>query len=496
MGFQDDGAMLVGRRNLLTGAVLAGAASMLPSPASVLPAVARAAETQEDGPPATVILARYGAGLRYEDIPAPALQRAKDCITDAVATIVYGADLPWSRIIIDYARGAGSGGRSRILGTGAAGVHPAMAALAQGAMAHAFELDNLTKPDSGGHPGAVLFSSGLAMAQDRGLGGRALLTAIVAGAEVMIRIGYATEHSDEERGFHAPSSCGPFGGAITVGHLLGFDAARMTDALGIAGSCSGGLLAFAHSGDGAMVKRFNLGRGAEGGVVAASLASAGFNGPSKVIEGEGGFLRAFCPKWDAAQLTDGLGSVFKTMTIMIKRYACHITAHTPVEAILDLRQQNGFAAADIVKIEIAGSPRMTTVNNIPAPGDALLAQFSIPFCVALAMYRDPIDPDSFDAAVWQDPQIRALAQHVTMVAAPGQSNLDLASTVTVSLTDGRVLSRHVTAFTGTPERPLDRAGLRQKFMLLTKAHAAADMARLFDRLQQIETEADLDWLSV
>ena len=477
----------IGRRGLMTGAVLAAAAPGLPPAAS-------AAEAGS-GAGATIALARYGAGLRYEDIPAPALQRARDCITDAVATIIYGADLPWSRIIIAYAK-TGGGGRSQILGTGPGGVQPAMAALAQGAMAHAFELDNLTMPDSGGHPGAVLFSSGLAIAQDRGLGGRALLTALVAGAEVMIRIGTATEHSDEERGFHAPSSVGPFGGAITAGHLLGFDTARMTNALGIAGSCSGGLLAFAHAGDGAMVKRFNLGRGAEGGVVAASLAAAGFAGPSTVIEGEGGFLRAFCPRWDAAPLSAGLGSDFKTMTIMIKRYACHITAHTPVEAMLDLRQAHGFAAADIAAIAIAGSPRMATVNNIPSPPDVLLAQFSIPFCVALAMYRDPVDPRSFDAAVWQDPQIRALTQRVTMSAAPGQSNSDLASTVTVTLKDGAVFSAHVTAFTGTPQRPLDRAGLRQKFMLLTGAHPEAAMAGLFDRLQQIDTEPNLDWLSV
>ena len=481
--------ILVGRRGLLAGAVLAGAAPALTP-------VAVAAESSPQVPQTTVTLAQYAVGLRYEDIPAPALQRAKDCITDAVGTIIYGADLPWSRMIIDYVRATSGGGRSQILGTGNAPVHPAAAALAQGAMAHAFELDNLTKPDSGGHPGAVLFSSGLAVAQDRGLGGRALLAAVVAGAEVMIRIGYATEHTDEERGFHAPSSVGPFGGAITVGHLLGFDAARMTNALGIAGSCSGGLLAFAHSGDGAMVKRFNLGRGAEGGVVAASLAASGFTGPSTIIEGEGGFLRAFCPKWDAAQLTDGLGSVFKTMTIMIKRYACHITAHTPVEAILDLRQQHGFTASDISAITVAGSPRMATVNNIPAPRDVLLAQFSIPFCVALAMVRDPIDPASFDAKVMDDPQIRALVPRVTMSVTPGQSNLDLASTVTVTLTDGRVFSERVTAFTGTPERPLDRDGLRHKFMLLTKAHPEPEMARLFDRLQQIETEPSLDWLSV
>jgi 2-methylcitrate dehydratase PrpD len=489
------GPLPVGRRGFIAGAMLAGAVpTLLPA---ALPTEAVAAQEADEGAGATRTLAAYGAALRFEDIPPEAVQRAKDCITDAVATIVYGADLPWSRIIIDYARKTGSGGgRSQILGAGARAVQPAMAALAQGAMAHAFELDNLTKPDSGGHPGAVLFSTGLAMAQDRGLGGRALLTALVAGAEVMIRIGYATLHTDEERGFHAPSSVGPFGGAVTVGHLLGFDAARMTEALGIAGSCSGGLLAFAHSGDGAMVKRFNLGRGAEGGVVAASLAESGFTGPSTVIEGEGGFLRAFCPKWDAAPLTQGLGHDFKTMTIMIKRYACHITAHTPVEAMLDLRQQYRFGPDAIAAIAIAGSPRMATVNNIPAPRDALLAQFSIPFCVALAMVRDPVDPRSFDADVVKDQQILALAQRVTMSAAPGQSNTELASTVTVTLKDGRSVSQHVTAFTGTPERPLDRAGLRQKFMLLTKAHPEPAMAQLFDRLQQIENEPDLAWLSV
>ena len=86
----------------------------------------------------------------------------------------------------------------------------------------------------------MLFSAGLAVAQDRGRSGRELLTAFVAGAEVMIRIGFATEHTDEERGFHAPSAAGPFGGAVTAGHLLGFDADRMANALGIAGSCPAG----------------------------------------------------------------------------------------------------------------------------------------------------------------------------------------------------------------------------------------------------------------
>ncbi|MGF6774036.1 2-methylcitrate dehydratase PrpD [Paraburkholderia sp. GAS199] len=492
-----------GRRLFIQRSLLAAAGScLLPGVAAqaaeTAPAAASAASsgTEPASPSPTVVLAQYGAGLRYEVIPAPVLQRAKDCMTDAVATIIYGADLPWSKMIIAYVRQNGSGGRSQILGAGTQPVHPPGAALAQAAMAHAFELDNLTKPDSGAHPGAALFSSGLAVAQDRGLGGRALLTAFVAGAETMIRIGYATEHTNEERGFHAPGTTGPFGSAITVGHLLGLDAGKMTNALGVAGSCAGGLLAFAHAGNGAMVKRLNVGRGAEGGVLAASLAAEGFTGPSTVLEGEGGFLRAFCPQYDLSQLTLGLGQTYETMNIMIKRYACHITAHTPVEAMLDLRRAHGFAASDVASIEVAGSPRMATVNNIAHPADALLAQFSIPFCVALSLYRNPVDPRSFDANVIHDNAIMAMTQRVRMTAAPGQRNDDLASTVTVTLNDGRVFSERVTAFTGTPERPLDRAGLREKFMLLTRDHPEAAMSALFDRLQNIEQEHDLAWLRV
>jgi 2-methylcitrate dehydratase PrpD len=480
---------------LLAGAAEAAQATTPGSTANAQDSSA-AAPNSPKAPSPTVTLAHYGAAFRYEDIPPEVLQRAKDAMTDAVATIIYGAELPWSKMIIAYVRQNGSGGRSQILGAGTQPVHPPAAALAQGAMAHAFELDNLTSPDSGAHPGACLFSPGLAISQDRGLGGRALLSSFVAGAEVMLRIGYATKHTNEERGFHAPGTTGPFGGAITVGHLLGLNPDQMVNALGIAGSCAGGLLAFAHAGNGAMVKRLNVGRGAEGGVVAASLASEGFTGPSTVLEGDGGFLKAFCPEYDLSQLTLGLGQKYETMNIMIKRYACHITAHTPVEAILDLRRQNGFKAEDVASIQVAGSQRMATVNNIPVPSDALLAQFSIPFCVALALYRNPVDPRSFDENVAKDPAILAMTQKVKMSVTPGQSNGDLASTVTVTLNDGRTFSQHVTNFSGTPEHPLDRAGLREKFMLLTRSHSPTTMGHLFDRLQNLEAENNLDWLRV
>ncbi len=270
----------------------------------------------------TVHLAEYAAGLRYEDLPPNVIQRAKDCITDTVAVVVLGNGLPWSRIIAAYAQRVGAGGHSRILGAEGPLVQAPAAALANETLAHAFESDNLTKPGAGVHPGATLLPPGLAVAQERGSSGRELITAVVAGFEVMYRIGYATKHSNERRGFHAPGTTGPFGAAVAAGVLLGLDAENMTNALGIAGSLAGGLMEFARSGTGAMVKRLHLGRACESGVMAANLAADGFTGPRSVIEGEAGFLKVFCTEWDMADLTRGLGSDYATLKLCLKRFPC------------------------------------------------------------------------------------------------------------------------------------------------------------------------------
>src|SRR6266849_3403971 len=149
----------------------------------------------------TVQLAEYVAALRYEDLPAEVIAGAKDCIIDTVAACICGSALPWSRIVIEYAERTGPGGASRILGRGTAVQAPA-AALANGALAHAFELDSLTRPGAGAHPGATVLPPALAVAQQQGgISGKALIAAFVAGNEVMIRIGRATGHTNEARGF-------------------------------------------------------------------------------------------------------------------------------------------------------------------------------------------------------------------------------------------------------------------------------------------------------
>jgi len=95
-----------------------------------------------------------------------------------------------------------------------------------------------------------------------------------------------------------------------------------------------------------------------------------------------------------------------------------------------------------------------------------------------------------------DRAILDLAARTKVTIVPGQDRRDLAVTVTVRLKDGRAVARRVTSFKGTPERPLARAELREKFMLLSKRLGDGRMAPLFERLQGIENEKSLDWLNV
>jgi 2-methylcitrate dehydratase PrpD len=438
----------------------------------------------------TVRLARYAAALRYEDLPSEIVTRAKECIADTVAAIICGAGLPWSRIVIAYAERTGPGGKCHILGAGMPSVTAPAAALANGALAHAFELDSLTRPGAGVHPGATLLPPALALAQQQGLGGRALIAAFVAGCEVMVRIGRATGHTNEQRGFHAPGNTGPFGGAIAGGHLLRLDAERMAMALGIAGSLACGLLEFARAGRGGMVKRLHLGRASEGGVLAASLAQDGFTAPDTVLEGPFGFLAVFCREWDIAELTKGLGEHWETSSIALKRYPCHINAHAAVKAITQLRADYGFAGADIEHLEITGSERMATLHNIPEPADLMMAQYSVPFCAALAVYRDPRNPESFAEGALDNPDIRALCRRVTVEAVSNTVGHGAgATTVTIDLKGNQRLAARVDDGTLAPN------DLEDKFLRLTRgALGEGRAATLFERLQQLESEPALDWL--
>lgn len=441
----------------------------------------------------TKLLAAYAANLSYEEIPPEVIERAQDCLIDSFGAAIYGADLPWSRVIIDYARRYGAGGKSSILGSSHGKVQAPLAALANGALVHSFELDNVRQPGAGVHAGATLMPAGLAIAEELGLSGEEFITAFVAGCEVMFRIGHACRETSERLGFHAPALTGTFGAAVTAGRLMGLDIPQMVCALGIAGSLSSGLLEFAKSGTGGMVKRLHLGRAAEGGVLAASLARAGFTGPETILEGKFGFLQAFSREPDLSRLTHGLGKQYEVMNICMKRFPCHINAQAPIQAVQELQTEFKFAGREAEGITIAGGEKILTHHNIPEPKDVMMAQYSIPFSVALSLFRDPADPRSFSEANIRDPEILSLSRRIKPVLdeACGYIEGYRGARVTIRLRGGREQVREVKEFKGTPACPLSRKEIKDKFSLLASGLGKATSERLVQRIENLAAEKNV-----
>jgi 2-methylcitrate dehydratase PrpD len=230
-----------------------------------------------------------------------------------------------------------------------------------------------------------------------------------------------------------------------------------------------------------------LGRASEAGVLAASFAADGFAGPRTVLEGEFGFLKVFCTKWNEAELTRGLDEAFVVSSTVLKRYPCHATAHAAVRAVRDLQAEHGFSGPEVEAITVTGTERMVERYNILEAADLMLAQYSIPFCVALALHREARNPESFDETALSHPQIRALCRRVRPVPEPRGAHAGMASAVV--LADGWHFEGHA------ENGMLEPGELDDKLLRLTRGTLGEPGATaLFDRLQRLEGETDLRWL--
>ena len=191
----------------------------------------------------TVPLAEWVADLSFDAIPEQVRDRAKHLLLDGVACGLVGAQLPWSRVATAATLGIEATGDATVIGTGLTTSGPA-SVLLNSTFVQGFELDDF-------HPLAPLHNNSLILpvllAGARQLGtvtGKDALTAAVAGFEVGPRVGLALHGAEMlSRGWHSGPVFGTHTAAMTTGRLYGLDAAQLEDALGMAGTQSGGLMA-------------------------------------------------------------------------------------------------------------------------------------------------------------------------------------------------------------------------------------------------------------
>jgi 2-methylcitrate dehydratase PrpD len=130
---------------------------------------------------------------------------------------------------------------------------------------------------------------------------------------------------------------------------------------------------------------------------------------------------------------------------------------------------------------------MVSHHDIPEPRDLMMAQYSAPFNVAVAFYRDPQDPRAFSEESLNDAAIRTLARKVKLEILADNKGNQKATRVAVTLKDGRRLVQEMNDFPGMPTKPLSRDELRRKFLMLTASLPAAE--RMFTQLIELESVA-------
>lgn len=411
-------------------------------------------------------LADFLVGLkgRVED---RLLAIATDAVLDTMGAMVYGARQPWTRAAHAHALATGGAGPSTIIGTGRS-TTPAMAALANGCAAHAFELDDVHE-EAISHPGAVVVPAALALAEERGSSGRDLLEAVLIGYEAMGRTGIAVGPSSHMlRGFHPTSMSGVFGSAAAAGRLLGFDADQLTQAFGVAVSLASGTMEFASSGG--MAKRMHGGRAAEGGLLAAALVAHGFEGAADGLAGRYGFANVFTDAPQLHLLTEGLGERWMSDELTIKPYAACSDIHPMIQAAVELRAEHAFDADDVVRIEAVGPTKAARQNSMDGTVSIMAAQYSAEFNIAAAILADPADPETYTPECIADPALAALQAKVLSIAGAAEFDATYAwkigGRVCIELSDGRMLERTVHGQKGSMHAPLTPDELDHKFHML------------------------------
>jgi 2-methylcitrate dehydratase PrpD len=419
-------------------------------------------------PGLTAALARFIATLRPQDVPPATREVLAKAVLDGIGCGLHGLTLPWSRALRDFAIEQGGPPQASLWLSGGKRLSAGNAALAMGSSIHAFDFDDHHNAKI--HATAAVLPAALALGEHLHIDGPTLLRALAAGYETMIRVSLAANPSATRmRGWHLTGTCGTFGAAAAASVILGLDAATTASALGLAGTQSAGLWAF--NADGAMSKRLHPGRSAQAGVTAALLAARGFEGPRFILEAsDGGFLSAMSDESRPAEITDQLGTVWRTERLCFKRHSCCGSNHSCIDAALQAMAESGLGIDDIARIELGVSRVVERQTGFAyTPSTVLNAQMSIRYDVAVAMLDGEAVLAQFTPERLHDPRIASLVERIEVIVDPEMDAVYprlYAGIVTLVGRDGRRVTRRVDYPKGMPENLISMAEVERKFRAL------------------------------
>ena len=353
--------------------------------------------------------AEFVCGLALAGIPKPTLEKAKLRLLDSLATGLAARGLKVPGLALAFV--GGSNGPATVLGH-AQRMAPIDAAFVNATMINGRSEDDFLQKS---HPGALTIPSALAVAEETGRSGADVLTAIVAGYEIVGRV-YMAGPGMLPR-FRASGVAGTVGAAATGAKMYGLDVPTTVNALGCSAVFSHGFGQGYLSGTNEV--KLNVGMASRNGLSAAILAKIGATASALAFEGDAGFYRAFAGSLDhLEEATRDLGTRFLIDETVYKECPVCIFTQTPIALGRSIASE--VNAKDIERVTIR-APELTYTNpgfrNVAPYKTHLQAVVSAKFCTAAALLGRPVESHEFYDHL-EDGEVLSLAERIDLQVRP------------------------------------------------------------------------------
>jgi 2-methylcitrate dehydratase PrpD len=441
-------------------------------------------------------IGRFTGGLRLADVPPAVVAKAKLVFLDTLGIALASSTMDFGAMVLNVARKLGGASESLLIGTSSR-VATANAVLANGTLAHGLDYDD-TLEEAVVHTGCCAWMTALAVGEEVGASGVAVIEAAIAGTEVLCKVGLVAPGKFHARGFHPTAICSTFGAAAAAGKLYGLNLDQWVDAFGLCGSQSSGIIEYLA--DGTWTKRTHPGWSAHGGVIATLLAKEGFRGPAKVFEGTHGFFTAFGGKNDYRfEKILELGREWEIPRLTFKSYPCGSISHPYMDCALRIKQKYSPPAEQIAEVicRTAEGPvhrLWEPLADKQKPVSSYGAKFSLPYSIAVMLVRGRAGLEEFSDAAIRDQKLLDLAANVRYELDP---TIDyprhFEGHVKVTMSDGTSFEENQLHPRGGFEDPLPPEEIQEKFRanarLALPANRLDEIVKLVDRLEVIPSIA-------
>jgi 2-methylcitrate dehydratase PrpD len=309
----------------------------------------------------------------------------------------------------------------------------------------------------------------LPIAEKENIPGKQLITGIIVGYEAAIRIASSIQPSHNESGYHPTGTCGTIGSATGIAAMLKFSKSQMKDAFSSAAVSASGMLKAIE--DGSELKPFNSGKAALNGLLAATMARAGFKGNDDVLSGKNGFIALMSKQHNGSWLQIKDGDKFCIEKVYFKPYASCRHTHPAVEATIKIRTQNAIQASEIKTIKVITYKGVQTNHGHTDVRGITSAKMSVPYSVAVSLIKGEAGLDSFTEELLTDFEIISLMKKIIIIEDDQITSLvpeKRAAIVEIVTNEGFIFRERVDLAKGEPETPLSDNEMEEKFFGLAR----------------------------